>query len=166
LAAPDRPPGFAETPWFARGAGTTATSYRVDLAVAELALGDRPSAQRELNTVLAMVNRMMAAGVERHGTYELRAKIYALNGQGDDAMRDLERAATLGWRGSWWAVREPYFASLRDRSDFQALMNQVSRSNDLLIDKLKADSSSLQGQTGVTPNTTPTKTTHGSIPGP
>jgi transcriptional activator of cad operon len=139
LVARDRVPGFAEDPWYARGADPEGALYRINLAVAELAHGDRPSAQRELNSVLAMLDQMIAAGVERHATYELRAKVYALEGRGDDAMRDLGTAAKLGWRRTWWAMHEPYFASLRPRSDFQALMAQVSRSNDRLTGVMKVD---------------------------
>ncbi len=137
LVAPDRS-DLPET-WSARGSGVLGTSYRVDLALAELALGDRSSAERELNTVLAMVNQMIGAGVERSATYELRAKVYALKGQGDDAMRDLNSASRLGWRLAWWAAHEPYFASLRGRSDFQALMAQVTRSNEALTAKMEAN---------------------------
>jgi transcriptional activator of cad operon len=139
LVAPDWS-ALPET-WYARGEGSVGTSYRVDLAVAELALGDRPSAERELDTVLAMVNRMIAGGVQRSATYELRAKVYALKGRGDDAMRDLGTAAHMGWRSAWWAAHEPYFASLRARSDFQALMLKVGQSNDELTAKMKADPS-------------------------
>jgi TolB-like protein/DNA-binding winged helix-turn-helix (wHTH) protein/Tfp pilus assembly protein PilF len=140
LLAPDRFPGFAEIPWFARGEGAVGV-YRVDLAVAYLALSDRPAAAKELDIVLAMVDEMIAAGVERYATYALRAKIYALQGKSDDAMRDLNRAVKLGWRQAWWAMHEPYLASLRTRSDFQALMAQVSRSNDQLIKKLRTEPS-------------------------
>jgi transcriptional activator of cad operon len=139
LVAGDRIPGFAEDTWHARGARPEGTPYRLNLAVAELAHGDRASAQRELNPVLAMLDQMIAAGVERYGTYELRAKVYALEGRGADAMRDLDRAAKLGWRRTWWATHEPYFASLQPRSDFQALMAQVSRSNDRLTEDMKVD---------------------------
>jgi TolB-like protein/DNA-binding winged helix-turn-helix (wHTH) protein/tetratricopeptide (TPR) repeat protein len=139
VVAPDRDTGFAESPFYARGARIMGTSYRLDLAVADLALGDRLSAQRELESVLAMLNRMIAAGVERHGTYELRAKVYALEGRGEDAMRDLSKAAKLGWRRAWWATHEPYFASLWPRSDFQALISEVSRSNDRLTENIKPD---------------------------
>ena len=86
-----------------------------------------------------MLDQMIAAGVERYGTYELRAKVYALEGRGDDAIRDLGTAAKLGWRRTWWATHEPYFASLRARSDFQALITQVSRSNDRLTENMKMD---------------------------
>lgn len=141
LIAPDRQPEFAESPWYARGEGTMGAPFRLDLAVAELALGDRASAQRELNTMLAMLNEMIAAGVERNATYELRAKVYALQGQGGEAMRDLGTAVKLGWRRAWWAAHEPYFASLQPRSDFQALMAEVSQSNGRLIEKLNADRS-------------------------
>jgi len=132
LMAPDRPPGYADAPWYARGAGPEGNSYRLDLAAAEIMLGEHAAAKRDLDAVLAMLNNMIASGVERYGTYELRAKVYALEGRGDDALRDLGKAANLGWRRSWWAANEPYFASLQSRSDFQALLAQVSRSNDRL----------------------------------
>jgi transcriptional activator of cad operon len=141
LVAPDRLPGFAEIPWYARGERAVGISYRLDLAAAQIQLGDRASALRDLEAVLAMVNKMIAAGVERYATYELRAKVYALEGKGDEAMRDLNRAVKLGWRRAWWAINEPYLASLRSRSDFQALIGQVDRSNHQLVEKLSADPS-------------------------
>jgi transcriptional activator of cad operon len=139
LAAPDLETGFADGPWYARGEGDTEPSYRVDLATAELSLGERAEAERELDIVLAMLNRMMAAGVERYATYELRAKVYALKGQGDDAMRDLNKAAALGWRRIWWAKHEPYFAALESRSDYQALLARVAASNERLIERVQTD---------------------------
>jgi TolB-like protein/DNA-binding winged helix-turn-helix (wHTH) protein/tetratricopeptide (TPR) repeat protein len=139
LVAPDRPPGYAESAWYARGAGPEGNSYRIDLAVAEIMLGEHVAAKRDLDTVLAMLNNMIASGVERHGTYELRAKVHALAGRGDDALRDLGKAASLGWRRAWWAANEPYFASLQSRTDFQALLAQVSRSNDRLTKTLNTD---------------------------
>jgi len=139
LIAPDRLPGYAEAPWYARGAGPEGNSYRLDLAVAEIMLGDEAAAKRDLDTVLAMLNNMIASGVERYGTYELRAKVHALQGHGDDALRDLGKAVNLGWRRAWWAANEPYFASLQSRSDFQALLAEVSRSNDRLTKTLNAD---------------------------
>jgi tetratricopeptide (TPR) repeat protein len=130
LAAPDRPSGYADDAWSARGDWPVGESYRIDLAAAELALGDRASAQRELDKVMELLNGMVAAGIERNATYALRAKAYALQGRTDDAMRDLGIAVKMGWRSAWWATHEPYFASLWGRSDFQALMAQVGRSND------------------------------------
>lgn len=137
LAASDRDPGFAELPFYARGAQHTSPSYRLDRAAAELGLGDRASAQQDLDIVLAMLDKMIASGVERYETYELRAKAYALEGHADEAMRNLDKAAQLGWRRAWWATREPYFASLRTRVDFQALVARVSRSNEKIGDAEK-----------------------------
>ena len=139
LIAPDRPPGYAEAPWYARGAGPEGNSYRIDLAVAEIMLGEHAAAKQDLDAVLVMLNNMIASGVERYGTYELRAKVYALQGRGDDALRDLGKAVSLGWRRAWWAANEPYFASLRSSSDFQALLAQVSRSNDRLTKTITTD---------------------------
>jgi transcriptional activator of cad operon len=137
LVAHDLVSGFADGPFWLRGQLATSPSYRIDLAAAELELGDRASGERELNEVLATLNRMIAAGVERYATFELRAKVHALASRGDDAMRDLSKAAKLGWRRAWWAVHEPYFASLRPRKDFQDLIAETNRSNDRLIEKVK-----------------------------
>jgi TolB-like protein/DNA-binding winged helix-turn-helix (wHTH) protein/Tfp pilus assembly protein PilF len=138
VVAPDRQTGFAEDPWYARGEGPIGNSYRIDLAAADAMLGDNAAARRESDAVIALLNRMMADGVERYGSYELRAKANALAGRSDEAMRDLRKAATLGWRRAWWATHEPYFAALRSRSDFQVLMTQVNRSNDQFMPALRA----------------------------
>jgi hypothetical protein len=137
LAARDLIPGFADGPFWLRGELATSPSYRIDLATAELELGDRVSAERELNLVLATLDRMIAAGVERNATFELRAKVHALENRSDDAMKDLSKAAKLGWRRAWWAMHEPYFASLRTREDFQELIAETNQSNDRLIEKIK-----------------------------
>jgi transcriptional activator of cad operon len=137
LVAHDLVPGFADGPFWLRGQLATSPSYRIDLAAAELELGDRVAAEHELHEVLATLNRMIAAGVERYATFELRAKVHALENRGDDAMRDLGKAAKLGWRRAWWAMHEPYFASLRPRKDFEDLIAETNRSNDRLIEKVK-----------------------------
>jgi tetratricopeptide (TPR) repeat protein len=137
LQAADRPTGYADSPWHLRGARAAGTSYRVDLAAAEIALGDRASADRELNSVLAMVNAMIGAGVERNATYELRARIHALKGEADEAIRDLDHAARSGWRGAWWALNEPYFATLRSRTDFRSLIDRINQSNQEMIKKIQ-----------------------------
>ena len=133
LMATDLIPGFADDPAWLRGQLATSPSYRIDLAVAEFGLGDRASAERELSVVLETLNKMIAAGVERHATFELRAKVYALENRGDEAMKDLSKAAQLGWRRAWWAMHEPYFESLRLRKDFQDLIAETNRSNDRLV---------------------------------
>lgn len=138
LAAPDRAPGFSESPFYARLTGTVGSFYRLDLAVAELALGERAAAERELDGILDLLNKMIEHGVERNATYELRARVYALRGRGDDAMRELTKAVNRGWRRAWWATHEPYLASLRSRGDFQVLMSEVDRSNDQLAEKISA----------------------------
>lgn len=139
LVAPNRIPGYAESPWYARGARLRGTSYRLDLAAAQLALGDRATAQRELNGLLEMLNRMIGAGVERNMTYELRAKVFALLGREDEAMRDLDKAVKLGWRRAWWAMHEPYLAPLQHRKDFQELIAQVARYTDDFKDRAAAE---------------------------
>lgn len=143
ILAPDSPAGFADLPWYARGERAMGTAYRLDLAAAELSLGEGMEADKQLNIVRVRLDRMIANGVRRHATYELRAKVDALLGRPDDAIGDLRTAARLGWRKAWWAVHEPYLASLRARPDFQELVASVNRSNQAEIDRLGADSSAL-----------------------
>jgi tetratricopeptide (TPR) repeat protein len=136
MAAPDRAPGYAEDAWYARGIRSEMAPYQLNVAAADLAMGDRASAQRELQRLVSMLDAMIAAGVERHATYQYRAEAHALLGQGDEAMRDLASAVKLGWRRVWWARHEPYFASLYPRGDFRALMDSVERANEPLAAKI------------------------------
>jgi hypothetical protein len=53
-------------------------------------------------------------------------------------MKDLDRAVKHGWRRAWWAIHEPYFASLLPRGDFQAMMSEVERSNQVLAKNITA----------------------------
>ncbi len=129
VAAPDRSPFLDDAPWDAR----FGTSFRVDLAVADLELHDPAAAKQELTRVRSMLDEMIAAGVQRHAVFELRAKVLALQGDAEGAVQDLQRATELGWRRSWWAEREPYFASLRKRTDYKALIAKVDQSNERLI---------------------------------
>jgi hypothetical protein len=132
LGTSDGSPDAVDSPWAAR----RGESYGLDLAAAELDAGESAAAQHRLKSLLEMLDRMIDAGVERHATYELRAKTHALLGEADAAMHDLTRASELGWRAVWQARHEPFFASLRSRADFQALMESVSRSNDRLLETI------------------------------
>jgi TolB-like protein/DNA-binding winged helix-turn-helix (wHTH) protein/tetratricopeptide (TPR) repeat protein len=132
LAAPDRDPELMDTPWSAR----SGESCQLVLAGAELQMGEQSAATARLAGLLSMLDGMISAGVERSATYALRAEARAMLGHGDAAIQDLNKAAALGWRRAWWAQHEPYFASLRSRSDFQQLMNRVNESNARLLNDL------------------------------
>jgi TolB-like protein/DNA-binding winged helix-turn-helix (wHTH) protein/tetratricopeptide (TPR) repeat protein len=134
LQAPDRDPEIMDTPWSAR----TGESCQLVLAAAELQMGENAAAAARLAGLAGMLDSMIGAGVERSATYALRAETRALQGHGDAAMQDLNKAAALGWRRAWWAVHEPYLASLRSRPDFQQLMKSVNESNARLVNGLDA----------------------------
>ena len=121
MRASDFDPGRLNSPWFARWG----LSDQLVLAVTELRSGDSVAGTQHLQEILDLLERLILAGEERYGIYALKAEVLALKGDADGAMKALNRAATLGWRRSWWAQREPYFASLRERSDFRALIARV-----------------------------------------
>jgi hypothetical protein len=126
LASSDLSPDDLASPWLAR----TGNAYLIIAAAAHQATGDAAGASRHLETLSALLDRLTAAGMRRHGVYELQAQVAALRGDGDSAMRALQRAADQGWREVWLAEHEPYFASLRSRADFRALLQRVRANNE------------------------------------
>jgi tetratricopeptide (TPR) repeat protein len=126
LASPDLSPDDLASPWLAR----TGSAYLLIAAAAHQATGDAAGAEQHLAVLSALLDRLTAAGMRRHGVYALQAQVAALRGDGDGAMRALQRAADQGWRDVWLAEREPYFASLRQRADFRALLQRVRANNE------------------------------------
>jgi transcriptional activator of cad operon len=121
MRASDFDAGRLNSPWFARWG----LSDQLVLAVAEQRSGNSVAGTQHLQEVSDLLDRLISAGEDRYGIYALKAEVLALKGDADGAMKALTRASNLGWRGSWWAQHEPYFAPLRDRSDFRALMARV-----------------------------------------
>jgi hypothetical protein len=76
-----------------------------------------------------MLDRLESNGGNSHGLHSLRAYVLALQGDGDQAMVALSKAASLGWRWSWRAQKEPYLRALWPRSDYKALIKTVEADN-------------------------------------
>jgi transcriptional activator of cad operon len=125
LAAPDYSDWVLNDTWYARWG----ESDLLIVALCELQGGQRDEAARHLRQIEQMLDQEISGGSRRFGIYALQAQVLALSGDANAAMHALTKAADLGWRRSWWAQREPYFASLRGREDFRALMARVDASN-------------------------------------
>jgi TolB-like protein/DNA-binding winged helix-turn-helix (wHTH) protein/Tfp pilus assembly protein PilF len=121
-----------DAPWVAR----EGYSYALIVAYVLLKTGDTPAAETRLKQVSALLDRLLQGGVTRYGVYQLQAQIAAMRGDGDAAMRLLTRAADLGWGNSWRAQHEPFLASLRTRSDYEALIQRVNARNLSMRSKL------------------------------
>jgi hypothetical protein len=135
LGSPDLKGDVLASPWLAR----SGRSYLLIAAAARQASGDPTSAMQSLAQLSALLNRLTAAGMRRHGVYELQAQAAALRGDADAAMLALQRAADQGWRDVWLAEHEPYFAALRARADFRTLLERIQRENAAESAKLGAD---------------------------
>jgi TolB-like protein/DNA-binding winged helix-turn-helix (wHTH) protein/Tfp pilus assembly protein PilF len=135
LASPDLKRDVLASPWLAR----TGRSYLLVAAAARQATGDPESAMQGLAELSALLDRLTAAGMRRHGVYELQAQTAALRGDADAAMLALQRAADQGWRDVWLAEHEPYFAALRARADYRALVERIRRENAAESAKLGGD---------------------------
>jgi TolB-like protein len=129
LDAPELKPDVLASPWLAR----VGQSYLLIAAAAHQATGDASGAAQHLAALTALLDRLTAAGMRRHGVYALQAQVAALRGDADGAMRALQRAADQGWRDVWLAEHEPYLASLRPRADFRALLKRLRAENEANI---------------------------------
>ena len=125
LKSPDLKPIDLASPWLAR----TGYSNLLIAAATEQATGDHEAAMLKLAQLSTLLDRLTAAGMRRHGVYELQAQIAALRGDAEAAMVALQRAADQGWRQVWLAEHQPYFASLRSRPDFRGLLDRIRREN-------------------------------------
>jgi eukaryotic-like serine/threonine-protein kinase len=129
LASPELKPDNLASPWLAR----TGHAYLLIAAAAHQATGDTAGASQHLAMLTALLDRLTAAGMRRHGVYNLQAQVAALRGDSEEAMRALQRAADQGWREVWLAEHEPYFTSLRARADFRALLQRLRAENEASI---------------------------------
>jgi transcriptional activator of cad operon len=125
MQSPDFDPSRLNDPWFARWG----QSEQLILAATELLSGEPVAGARHLQEIADELERLIAAGEERNGIYALKAEVLAMRGDPDGAMQALNRAADLGWRYSWSAEHEPYFAALQTRSDFRAVITRVDAAN-------------------------------------
>ncbi len=113
-------------------------SYLLIRAAALQAAGDPKGAAAELDALDKVIARLMDAGVQTRGLFELQASLAAMRGQADAAMSALRRAVQLGWTDVWLAEHQPYFDSLRDRSDFRELLAAVRARNVGTVASLKS----------------------------
>jgi TolB-like protein/DNA-binding winged helix-turn-helix (wHTH) protein/tetratricopeptide (TPR) repeat protein len=97
-------------------------SYLLISAAALRARGDQEGAGKRLDELSALIDRLVANGLQTYGLYEVKAQLAAMRGQPDAAIAELRRAVQLGWGDVWLAEHQPYFETLRERDDYQALL--------------------------------------------
>jgi hypothetical protein len=69
------------------------------------------------------------------GLHFLRAEILSQEGRTANSLAELQRAAALGWRSTWWARHDPALAPLRNVEGFATLLESVDRSNEAMRSK-------------------------------
>lgn len=134
LASPHLAAEDLASPWQASGGH----SYLLIIAAASRGNGDEAGATRRLDELGVLLTRMDAAGVQTHGLHGLKAEYAAMRGNADEAMAELRLAVQMGWRAAWLAEKQPYFQSLRARTDFRDLIAAVNARNAETAAKLKS----------------------------
>jgi TolB-like protein/DNA-binding winged helix-turn-helix (wHTH) protein/Tfp pilus assembly protein PilF len=139
LASARLNPEDLASPWQARDGW----SYLLVTAAALRATGDEEGANRRLEELAALVDRVSSAGVRTYGLQALSAQVSAMRGKGDEAMRALKTAVERGWTDAWLADHQPFFESLRGRQDYQELLAAVRAKNASTAASLKSRLSGL-----------------------
>jgi tetratricopeptide (TPR) repeat protein len=117
-----------------------ASSGYSDLLVIASALrakGDMAGADRRLQQLQTLLDRMTDSGVRTYGLLQLRAQLEEMKSRPDQAMSALQQAVQLGWRDAWAAEHLPYLATLRARADFRQLLATVNARNAVTAAKVK-----------------------------
>ena len=132
LADPALEPALLNSAWLAR----FGKSYQITAATAKILTGDSAAAASHLASLDRLLDQVANDGMRRAGIEELRAQAAALRNDPQAARQHLQAAIALGWSGAWRVRYEPYWASVRERAGFQALLQQVSASNDAMRSRL------------------------------
>jgi TolB-like protein/DNA-binding winged helix-turn-helix (wHTH) protein/Tfp pilus assembly protein PilF len=101
--------------------------------------GDKAGAERELASLSKLLDKIAAAGVERYGVHQLRADVAVVRGDVNGALRELQRAAELGWRDAWTIQIAPYYAEARKQPEFAAFLSAIAASNASAANELFPD---------------------------
>jgi tetratricopeptide (TPR) repeat protein len=99
----------------------------VDFALILQLLGEHDHAARLLDACLDAIATLPRLGT--HGYYVTDVKILALQGRPDEALAALRSAVDEGWRFlTWYAFdMDPALESIRGRSEFQRLRDEVAK---------------------------------------
>jgi TolB-like protein/Flp pilus assembly protein TadD len=97
--------------------------------------------RRILDAVLAANRRALADGADWPMVYMQNAAVYALQGQGDAALGELERGYAAGWRDGRTLAIDPFFAAIRSEPRFTQLLSRIA--SDVAVMRAGADYSGL-----------------------
>ncbi|MGE4060852.1 MAG: hypothetical protein AB7E69_18480, partial [Sphingomonadales bacterium] len=97
----------------------------VTLAAARVALGDAAGAKPLFDGVRGWLARQRAQGFEHPGFAYLEARVEALDGRPEQAMKALRRAVSRRFAGVSMVGWDPALASLRGLPDYKALVDDL-----------------------------------------
>ncbi len=112
----------------------------IDIALVFERLGRRREATALLDGVTGFLANRQSSAIGRSDLY--RAKIEAIRGNGESAIRLLKTAAEEGWRYQWWweLQHEPVFEALHGEPAFQELLEYIREDMDRQRRSLEATS--------------------------
>jgi TolB-like protein/Tfp pilus assembly protein PilF len=88
-------------------------------------LGDQSAAQKLFSESIGICEEQVESGNQRYVFRSILAKVQAVQGEKDEALRWLQEAIDAGWRWYDRAQRDPLWENLRDEPRFQQMMAEV-----------------------------------------
>jgi tetratricopeptide (TPR) repeat protein len=104
--------------------------------------GASADARKIMDQVLATNRRALADGADWPTMFMQNAAVYALQGQGQAALDELDRAYASGWRDGRTLAIDPFFTSVRSEPRFTQLLTRIE--SDVAAMRARADYSGLQ----------------------
>lgn len=98
----------------------------LDLAAVYQALQRADLAAPWLAQAQAQLDRYDRQGIVGHALHFHRARLRALQDQGEPSLAALEAAVAAGFRRGWWLQHDPAFARLRDAPRFKAVLTRLA----------------------------------------
>lgn len=99
-------------------------SPALEIAWARSKMQDQDAAAELISACERVVLEQRSSSIVNFEVDYLEARIYALQGNDDGAMRALQNAIAKGWR-EWWTEHDPLLSTLRGRQDYQASMQRI-----------------------------------------
>jgi len=105
--------------------GSTNYQAAIDLALIQSETGEHERAEWLLESSLEYIRQIPRLGGEGYTVADVR--IYALQGNPQNALSALRRAIDEGWRNLWWYYlkHDPALESLHDEPEYQAMVAEI-----------------------------------------
>ena len=110
----------------------------IDLASVLIKTGEQERADMLLDRALMILPTIPRLGIDGYGISDVR--IYALQGNTEEALASLRQAIELGWRATWWFYlgHDISLESIRDEPEYQSMVEEIEADMAAQLERVRA----------------------------